>query len=159
MKKLDIYLETSIFNFVFADDAPDKRDDTLILFDEIRTGKHNVFTSMATVEELGKANEPKQTQMMDLITEYSIRVVQLTENSELLAEKYIQEGMIPVKYRDDAVHIAIASVSGADVIVSWNFKHIVKLKTKLLTEEINVREGYKSIEIYSPTEVIENENE
>jgi len=60
------------------------------------------------------------------------------------------------KYEDDALHIAIASVNNLDVIVSWNYKHIVKLKTKREVTGINALLGYKEIEIYSPLEVIED---
>ena len=73
-----------------------------------------------------------------------------------LSRKYIAQGIIPEKYEDDAFHIAIASVNDIDVILSWNFEHIVKLKTKRETVAINLLMGYKEIDIYSPLEVVEN---
>jgi len=57
----------------------------------------------------------------------------------------------------DGIHIAMATINNLDIIVSYNFHHIVKLKTIIGTESINLREGYKHIGIYSPTEVIEDE--
>ena len=80
----------------------------------------------------------------------------LDEAAKELAAKYIQEGIIPQKYQADAFHIAIASVNAMDVIVSWNFEHMVKLKTKREVVGINVFMGYKEIDIYSPLEVVEN---
>ncbi len=68
------------------------------------------------------------------------------------------EGTIPRKYAADALHIAAATVHDIDLIVSYNFKHIVKLKTVTMTEIVNLREGYKKIGIFSPTEVIENDD-
>lgn len=74
-----------------------------------------------------------------------------------LAAEYIKRGIIPDKYEDDAFHIAVASVNDLDAIISWNFKHIVKLKTKKEVAGTNLLLGYKELEIYSPMEVIDND--
>jgi hypothetical protein len=79
------------------------------------------------------------------------------KNAEDLADKYVTENIIPLKYRMDGIHIAMATINDLDIIISCNFHHIIKLKTIMGTESINLREGYKRIGIYSPTEVIENE--
>lgn len=70
-----------------------------------------------------------------------------------LADRYIELNVIPEKYINNALHIAAASVYDLDAIVSWNFEHIVKLKTKREVVGINAMMGYKEIEIYSPWEV------
>ncbi len=150
-----IYLETSIFNFYFADDAPDKREDTLRLFEEIRQGKYDPYTSDFVLQELQAAPEPKQTNMIDLISAYNVAVLPDTVETQRLAEIYVAEGIIPAKYATDAVHIAATTVNNLDFIVSYNFKHIVKVKTIVMTESVNLREHYKRIGIYSPTEVVE----
>ncbi len=150
-----IYLETSIFNFYFAEDAPDKREDTLRLFEEIRQGKYDPYTSDFVLQELQAAPEPKQTKMIDLISEYNVAVLPDTVETQRLAEIYVAEGIIPAKYATDAVHIAATTVNNLDFIVSYNFKHIVKVKTIVMTESVNLREHYKRIGIYSPTEVVE----
>jgi predicted nucleic acid-binding protein len=157
MRVLRIYLETSIFNFIFADDAPDKKADTLTLFEEIKAGKHQAFTSVHVFDELDRAQEPKRSKMYGLIKEYGIEVLSNNAEIESLADIYVAEKMIPAKYADDALHIATASVWGLDVVVSWNFRHIVKLKTIRQTEILNFREGYKRVLIHSPTEVIDYE--
>jgi hypothetical protein len=74
-----------------------------------------------------------------------------------MANVYIQNEIIPEKKYLDACHIAIASVHHLDYIISLNFKHINKLKTKRLVDAINVLQGYNSIGIYSPMEVIDDE--
>ncbi|MCC8165472.1 MAG: hypothetical protein LIQ31_04840 [Planctomycetes bacterium] len=94
--------------------------------------------------------------MLGLIGEYGMTVIPVTPEAVSLAELYVLEGVIPRKYRTDGLHIASATVQDLDFIVSFNFKHIVKRKTITMTEGINLREGYKRIGIYSPTEVIEN---
>jgi predicted nucleic acid-binding protein len=157
LKPLKIYLETTVFNFKFAEDSPDKKEDTIKLFDEISEGKYIAYTSNYVLQELLKAEEPKRSQMVALIEQYKIRFLEANEIAEILADKYVSEEIIPQKYRTDGIHIAMATINDLDIIVSYNFRHIVKLKTIIGTESINLREGYKRIGIYSPTEVIENE--
>ena len=157
MKVPKIYIETSVFNFFFADDAPDKRQDTLKLFTEIKEGKYAPYTSNAVLVELAKDSEPKRGQMMALLETYNIEVLPAHADESQLANIYVAEGIIPEKYATDALHIASTTVNDLDFIVSYNFKHIVKRKTIMMTESINLREGYKRIGIFSPTEVIEDE--
>lgn len=155
MRVPKIYLETSVFNFYFADDAPDKRDDTIRLFEEIRQGKYEPYTSLFVVQELQEAPEPKQSQMLNLITQYGVTALPGDTETRRIAGLYVAEGIIPGKYLTDALHIAATTVNDLDFIVSYNFKHIVKLKTITMTEIVNLRENYRKIGIYSPTEVIE----
>jgi hypothetical protein len=100
----------------------------------------------------------KRDKMMRLIAEYNIAVIGPSDEAARLADIYVAEGIIPQKYRADALHIAIAAVNNLDMIVSMNFKHIVKRKTILSTGKINLLNGYRAIEIYSPMEVVEDEN-
>ena len=156
MRVARAYIETSVFNFVFADDAPEKRQDTLLLFDEIRQGKYKPYTSDYVLGELLQAPEPKQSHMLALVQRYDMVVIPASAEARQLAEAYVREGIIPQKHMTDALHIAAAAIHDIDVIVSYNFKHIVKLKTVTMTEIVNLREGYRRIGIFSPTEVIDN---
>ncbi len=94
--------------------------------------------------------------MLSLIKKYGIAYLPVSEEAQNLANIYIAEGIIPTKYVTDALHVAAATVNDMDLIISYNFRHIVKLKTVTLTEVVNLREGYRKIGIFSPTEVIEN---
>jgi len=157
MKKLKIYLETTMFNFYFTDDAPEKHCETVKLFKEIKEGKYEPYTSQYVIEELEQAPEQKAALMLGLIREYNIKTFDADNEAEQLAELYVTEGIIPQKYFTDARHIAIATVKNLDFIISLNFKHIVKRKTIEATELINFKAGYKRIGIYSPAEVIDDE--
>jgi hypothetical protein len=75
----------------------------------------------------------------------------------LSEDKNVSEKIIPINYRTDGIHIAMATINDLDIMVSYNFQHIVKLKTITGTESINLRDGYKRIGIFSPTEVIEKD--
>ena len=155
MRQPKAYLETTFFNFCFAEDAPKEQRDTLALLEEIRAGKYNPYTSDYVMQELLRASEPLRGQMTGLIDENGMTVLPTGPEAKRLADLYIKEGVIPQKHITDALHIAVASVHDLDFIVSLNFKHIVKRKTLTMTESINLREGYKRIGIFSPTEVIE----
>jgi predicted nucleic acid-binding protein len=151
-----IYLETTIFNFPFVDDAPQYKADTLRLFAEIKAGNFKPYTSEYVTEELENTNDAvKLQQMKALIADCGITVIPVSNEVGRLADVYVTTGIIPKRFVTDALHIAAATVTGLDFIVSLNFRHIVKRKTIEEAELINFREGYKKIGIYSPAEVID----
>jgi predicted nucleic acid-binding protein len=154
-----IYLETTIFNFPFADDAPQYKADSKKLFKLIKAGKFKPYTSEYAIDELNlTTQEDKRTEMKALIGEYHIELLPTNDEIKRLAALYIAEGAVKASYPTDALHIAITAVYGLDFIVSMNFQHIVKRKTIEETERINNREGYSRIGIYFPAEVIYDEN-
>jgi len=154
MRVPKIYLETTVFNYYFDTDR-DAHTDTVKLFDEIKAGKYEVFTSIYVMDELAKAGEPKRSNMLELIEKYDIIVVPADEETEKLADIYINEKVIPTSKQLDSLHIACASVNDVDYIFSFNFRHINRIKTKEMTSIINIREGYKPVKITVPAEVIE----
>ena len=158
MRIPDIYLETTIFNFPFADDAPQYQADTLQLFAEIKAGKFKPFTSEYVPRELEITKDAgKLAKMKTLIADYGVTAIPASPEIERLADVYISTGIIPKKYATDALHIAAATVAGLDYIISLNFRHIVKHKTIIETEIINAREGFKRVFIHTPAEVIDHE--
>lgn len=158
MRTPTIYLETTIFNFPFVNDAPQYQAEAKKLFEEIKAGKFQPFTSGYVIQELEDTKDTvKLERMKALIANYGITVIQASEKAERLADIYIAAGIIPGKFSTDALHIAAATVAGLDYIISLNFRHIVKHKTIFETEVINTREGYKRVFIHTPAEVIEHE--
>jgi len=158
MRKLKIYIETTLFNFFVDEDRGFAHDSTVTLFKEIAAGKYEAFTSSAVIEELAEASAKKFEKMFSLIDEYKITVLRVDEETEKLADIYVSENVIPIKHRTDGVHIAVAAVNNLDLIISMNFEHIVKRKTKFATASINAINGYRAVEIFNPMEVIENVN-
>ena len=159
MRKPKAYLETTVFNHYFDTDR-EAHADTVQLFLQIRAGQYEAFTSSYVIDELRKAGEPKRSKMLELIGEYNITVIPGDNESQDLTDKYVNEGVIPAKYRYDGLHIAIATINDLEYVFSSNFEHINKVKTKTMTGLVNVREGYKPITIASPMEMIEHdENE
>ena len=159
MRTQKVYLETTLFNHYFDEDRGLAHESTVALFKEITAGKYEAFTSGAVIEELAEASAEKYDKMFSLIDEYKITVLSVSEEAERLADIYVSEDVIPIKYRTDGVHIAVAAVNNLDLIISMNFQHIVKRKTKLATASINAINGYRAVEIFNPMEVVENEND
>jgi hypothetical protein len=85
--------------------------------------------------------------------------VEIGPDAFALQEAYLREGIVSEKYAADALHVALATVSNAKMIVSWNFKHIVNFQKIPLYNAVNKLKGYDSIDIYSPLEVIDTEDE
>jgi predicted nucleic acid-binding protein len=154
-----VYLETSVFNSGFADDASDRKEDTLKLLEDIEEGKYKPYTSDYVLQELKCATDPKEGLKIELINRYRMTILKKSDEAEHLAGLYVTECVIPARNLTDGIHLALTAVSDLDFIVSFNFKHIVKRKTMTMTEGINIRQGYKRIGIHSPSEVIEAVNE
>jgi len=157
MRKLKAYLETSLFNF-YVDEIEGTADgDTVRLFGDIALGKYEAFTSTYVIEELERASEERRDRMLGLIPEYGITILPTNDKASEMADIYVNNGVIPHKYRTDGLHIAIAAVNEMDMIVSMNFRHIVKRKTIRMTTYINMEKGYRAVKICSPEEVMRNE--
>ena len=160
MNKPRIYLETTMFSFYYGSEAtPEYRQfkaDSRAVFDLIKAGKYEAFTSPLATDEL--ADDPdreKRLKMLALVPEFGIKVLSFTEEMERLTELYIREEVVSPAWETDAAHIAMTAVNGLDFIVSLNFTHIVRPWTVERVRRVNFREGYKPIGIYKPSEVLE----
>jgi predicted nucleic acid-binding protein len=157
MNKPKVYIETTMFNYYFDKDR-DAHAATVMFFEAIGAGDYEAYTSQYAVDEIMKAQEPKRSDMMDLISKYNVEILESTDETIHLASIYLQHDGIPEKKQLDAFHIAIASVNRLDFIVSCNFKHINKLKTKRMVEFVNFNEKYQNITICRPEELIDYED-
>jgi len=153
-----VYLETTVFNYYF-DKTKNAQPVTVAFFEAIGSGQFKGYTSVYTYNEMEKAPEPKRTNMLNLIEKYRISILDTSDEVIQLAKKYIMNNIIPKKKRLDALHIAVASVNNLDIILSYNFKHINKLKTKTLVPATNLISGYREIFIAQPEEVIDYETD
>ena len=149
-----MYLETTVFNYYFDVDR-DGHEDTVRLFEAIGAGKYEGYTSEYAMIELRDAKDPKKSNMLALTEKYHIIILDIDTESERMTDLYIHNSIIPANYRVDASHIASASVHELDCVLSFNYGHINKLKTKRMTEIINLNEGYKGVTICTPMEVFD----
>ena len=154
MKKLKIYIDTSVLGAIHDKDEPSRLGATKQFLKEIENNRHDGFISNIGVEEIGRAPESLRDGIADMVRRIGLNMVMETDDCEELVKEYLNDGIIPLKYRDDARHIAVATVYEVDVIVSWNFKHMVNVFVKRAVNSVNLRLGYKTIDILSPQEVI-----
>ncbi|MGD2088899.1 MAG: type II toxin-antitoxin system VapC family toxin [Candidatus Aminicenantes bacterium] len=156
MKKLKIYLDTSVINFLFADDTPDFKKITEDFFKEY-FGRYDIFVSDIVLLEINKTVDQQQkSRLLSVIDDYPFKILEIANNEAIgyLSELYIKEGVIPQKKKEDALHIAVATVYEMDILLSWNFKHLANIKKQININAINEKEGYlKKLSLLSPLEV------
>lgn len=149
MKIQRVYVDTSVIGGCF-----DKEFDqwSLALIQNFRDGVFKPLFSEVLAIEIEKSPDRVQALYAELLT-FAPEILSLTTESVDLANLYQKQGILTPKYYDDCMHISLATIADADVLVSWNFKHIVKLEKIRLFNAVNLTLGYKSLQIYSPREV------
>jgi len=155
MKKLIIYLDTSVVGGCFDEEF---REDSLQLLRLIKLGVYTAIISTTTEEELSRAPEHVRAVLEEFDDEELIRVPSTSEVAALGAA-YMAAKVVPANSKEDAAHIAFATVYEADVLVSWNFKHIVNIKRIKDFNAVNLHEGYGMLDIRSPKELIYGKEE
>ncbi|MHC1611593.1 MAG: PIN domain-containing protein [Candidatus Methanospirareceae archaeon] len=150
MMRLRIYIDTSVIGGCLDKEF---QNASMELIDKFKRGEMMAVISELTTLEL--KNAPQEVQdILKEIPERNIEYVELTEEAVNLAGKYITEGVIGGGKLVDAEHIAIATINRVDVLVSWNFRHIVNLQRIRGYNSVNLKYGYPLLEIRSPLEVI-----
>jgi predicted nucleic acid-binding protein len=158
LKKTKLYLDTSVPSFLFADDSPEKREVTIQFWDTLKLGLYDILISDILLTEISRSEIPSPQELEDKLSEIVLEIVSVNEDVFSLAQKYVDEGIIPQTYQDDALHIALATYNEADALISWNFKHMVKLKTIRGVNGINRMLGLKELEILTPQSWIQEDN-
>jgi hypothetical protein len=153
-----LFLETTMFNFFFYGKGKEKQVYTERLFAAIAAGKYKGYTSDYVIDELKKDTTERFNAMYGLVSKYNIDVLPSADEIGRLGVLYINKGIIPGKYDDDALHIATATVERLDFVISYNYNHIVKLKTIIGTGLINRREGYQQVGLSTPKEILDYDN-
>ena len=157
MKKLKVYLDTSVISHLLQEDVPEKMADTRQLWEMFRTGKYDVYLSTVTLEEIDDCPEPKRSQLYDYLEQINYTLLQIDDEVSEVAIQIIELGILTKKSYDDCQHIGAAIINECDCIVSWNFKHIVNIKTIRGIRAITNLKGHKPIEILNPSVLLESE--
>jgi predicted nucleic acid-binding protein len=157
MRKLKVYLDTSVISYLIQDDAPEKMEDTRKLWDMFKNGVYEVSLSTVTLHEIDNCSEPKKSNLWNLLNQIEYETYSVTEAALDVAHQIIDMGILTQKSFDDCQHIGVAVVNNCDCIISWNFKHIVNIKTIRGVRAITNLQGYKTIEIWSPSVLLESE--
>jgi hypothetical protein len=145
-----VYIDTSVVGGYFESEFEEA---TIPFFGMVCDKKIRLLASELLEAELLRAPQ-KVRDFWDSLPQEQIDYVELTDDVILLSDKYIEEKVVGKTSRADCQHIAFATLNHADVLVSWNFKHIVNLERIRGYNSINIREGYPAIEIRTPRELI-----
>jgi len=147
---MKLYLDTSIFGGYFELEF---QVWTQKLIEEILKGDYVAVVTDLTLIEL--KNAPlKVRNLADKIITTNAEFLTVDVACTELADRYLKEKIVTLKYRSDALHIATATINKIDVVTSWNFKHIVNLNRIRLYNSVNLKYGYSVIDIRSPREII-----
>ena len=154
MKKLKIYLDTSVISHLDHQDAPEKMVDTRRLWELVKSGSFDVCVSPVVIAEVMACAETKRIILLSWLGD--VDLTELPESNEVheLAKRYIDAGILRPKSFDDCQHIAYACVYDCDVLVSWNFKHMVNTTTIAGVKGVNALEGYREMPILTPTAIM-----
>ena len=153
VKQLRIYLDTSVIG---GCEDPEFAEDSKTLWRQFIIGQHMLVLSAHTLRELQGAPESVRQHLLDIPEEKTILLEDSSE-AAILAQAYLQRGVLGPGSYSDALHVSLATVGRADVLVSWNFKHIVNLGRIRIFNSVNVEFGYGILEIRSPKEVLRYE--
>ncbi len=146
-----IYLDTSIIGGYFDEEFEFY---TKLFFGQVEDGKFKVILSDILATELRGA--PKEVLVFyQSIPEQQIEYVDQTADSIQLGEEYLKEGVVGKTSRTDCRHIALATLVNADILVSWNFKHIVNITRIRGYNSVNLKNGHRVLEIRTPREILE----
>ncbi len=153
---MKVYADTSTIGGCFDEEF---KIWSVALFEEFKTGVKLIMLSDLTLQELELARQEVREKIIE-VPESNRIAIGITDEAIELAETYINEGALTNKSYNDALHIALATLNNSDVLASWNFKHIVNLNRIRLYNSINLKLGYRMIEIRTPREILElSENE
>jgi len=146
--KQKIYIDTSVFGGYFDEEFSNQ---TIPLFERIKNEEFILLYSSVTQGELENAPNYVKELVNTLKVNYT-EYIDLSEDAIDLANEYISEKVVGLTSYADCLHIALATINRADYLVSWNFKHIVNIQRIIGCNAINIKNGYKQLEIRSPRE-------
>lgn len=164
MRGLWLYLDTSVINFLFAEDSPEKKEVTHRFFNHhVGSGEYKVFVSDLVIREITRTPDSAQRErLLAVIRDHSLGVLDSTkiaDEIQTLAVAYVKSGVFPQKKLEDSLHVALATVSGMDFLLSWNYRHLANVNKEMLVQAVNLRLGYlKTPRMTTPMEVLHDDD-
>lgn len=150
-----LYIDTSVFGGYFDEEF---KEQTIPLFERIRVGELTILFSSVTQDELEYA-PANVKELVNRLSADQTEYLELSDEAVDLAKAYIAEKVVGETSFADCLHIALATIHHADYLVSWNFKHIVNIDRISGYNGVNIKKGYKQLDIRSPREFIRYEDD
>jgi predicted nucleic acid-binding protein len=160
MKKLKIYIDTSAIGYLDEQTSPKEMAEMKMLWDAIKQGEYTVVISPVVVEELGaNKNKTKRDVLFDYLRQIKYEVAETNDEIHSIAQSIIKNGILTEKSYNDCLHIACAIHSNCDCLVSFNFKHLVNIRTIKGVRAISNLQGSGNIDIVSAITLIQKGDE
>ena len=153
--KQKLYIDTSVFGGNFDIEFSEYTEP---LFKRLNLGEFTMLFSTVTQDELESAPQDVKNLVKNIKTEHT-EFLEINDEAVDLALEYITEKVVGKTSYADCLHIALATINRADYLISWNFKHIVNVQKIIGYNAINIKNGYKQLEIRSPRDFVKYEND
>lgn len=157
MRKLKIYLDTSVISFYFSQDSIEFKNITIDFFEQCASN-YDIYISDIVILEINKnTNLELKEKMLELLNSYGIKKLETKEEIKNISRIYLESGIIPKNKVEDALHVAFTTYYEMDILLSWNFKHLANVhkEQKIMIE--NTKMGYlHALRLLSPLEVIDD---
>ena len=151
MKKIRLYLDTSVISHLEALDTPEKMEDALALWEKLKAGLYDVVLSDTVFIEIDRCHQPKRDIMYRFLEEIEFTVIGSNDIIREIANEVIKQEILTLKSYEDCMHLGSAIYGDCDCIVSLNFKHLVNIKTVKGVRAITTLLNYKNIDILPPS--------
>ena len=148
-----LYLDTSVLGALTDRHDERRLASTRMLLSAVRDTTHEAVISNVVQEELERAPAELRRSILTEVRDVEFELVTESSESGQLVAEYLAAKIVSPRYSTDLRHVAVATVRRVDALVSWNFKHLVNLRTRRAVHAINLRLGFPLLEIVSPEEV------
>ena len=146
-----VYLDTTVPSALLDERTPDRCQLTMRFWHE-RLPEYSPIISVIVQAEIRETRDPeKRGKLEELVAGFT--VLPFSDEADILSREYLKRGVFPEKYLSDAVHVATAVVHGLSYLVSWNYKHLVKVNTRREVNLVNALMNFGQIEITVPPEL------
>ena len=151
---MKLYLETTVPNFLFTEQSPEKRRVTEFFFEWLKLSEHNLFCSEIVFEELKEAPEGKRGKLLRAMSDLGPSILPVTPQAADLCRFYLDHGILPPRYYNDAIQIALSSCHDMDYLVTWNMRHMANVFRQEKINRANLEFGLSAIKIVTPEHLI-----
>ncbi len=151
-----VYIETSVVSYLTARATGNLMaaawQTATVEWWDTQSPRFALCTSALTIEEAGRGNEEAASRRLRALN--AVSILPYTDAVEELVDSLIREKAMPENARNDAIHIAVATVHGIDYLLTWNFRHIANVESRSIIRALCERRGYRGREICTPSEVM-----
>ncbi len=151
---MKLYVETSVPNFLFTEQSPEKRRVTEVFFEWLNLSEHKVFCSQVVFAELDEAPDDKRSKMLRAMSDLDPAILPVTAEAAGLCQFYLDRGILPPRYYNDAIQIALCSCHNVDYLATWNMRHMLNVYRQEKINRANLEFGQPSIKIVTPEHLI-----